>query len=243
MSTFYYWLPVEGPTNSAKLLERLRACGLGYAFDGQPTKVGSERGPDGMRGVVCCQVASQTHKTGYYPESQTWKKVPGTDVWCGIYTAAMPTADDLTRKEQVSGEWVSTEDGNNWLAPKARRWFEYEGALRWTYNLPQCMTLDEEGQWVTGGIKAKFKHLWELACAYESADADADGTYSFTVDQLNRLAIAALQVNYRIGDIELDILGIFDQEFRQRLIDVLLDVEAIVAWSKKNRMDHDGGSS
>jgi hypothetical protein len=243
MATFYYWLPCDGPTNSAKLLERLRACGLGYAVEDRITSRGSDHGPDAMRGVVICNGPNQDGKLGYWPDQQTWKHVPGTDAWCGMFTADPPKAGDLARKEQVTGEWVQTEDGNAWLAPKARRWFEYEGTLQWALNLPQCLTLGDDGKWMPGGLKAKHKRVWEMARAYESAESRDDGTYAFTTDQLNDLAVASIQVNYRIGAVELDLLGIFDQEFRDRLVNVIIDIDTALEWSKKNEQALAGGSS
>ena len=82
MTTFFYWLASDGPsTNTAKLLERMRAAGLGYAVEDRITSRASDRGPDAMKGNVVCYGGNQDGKLGYWPEEQTWKKVPGCDVW------------------------------------------------------------------------------------------------------------------------------------------------------------------
>jgi hypothetical protein len=45
--------------------------------------------------------------------------------------------------------------------------------------------------------------------------------------------VAALQVNYRVAAIELDMLGVFDIEARDQIIDALLDNATWRAWAKK----------
>jgi hypothetical protein len=243
MSCFYYWLPAaKQPTNSAAIIKSLRESGLGYAIDSRITSRTSDRGPDGQRGVVVCAGDNVEGRLGWWPDEQTWKRIPGTELWCGMFTADRPKPDDLARTELVTGEWLTFDDGSTWMVPKARRWVEHEGKLLWVMNLPQCLTLDEDGQWVQGGIKAKYQRLWELATAYEST-ADTDGVYRFTLSQLNELAISTLQVNYRIGPVEIDLLGVFDETIRHRIIDVLLDVATVVEWSKKNEQALAGGSS
>lgn len=241
--TFFYWLPFDRqPTSSAAIIEAMKRNGLAYALDDRPTHRTVDSGPDGRRGVVVRNGENKDGRLGYFTDVQTWRRVPSIDAWCGMFKDDRPTPDDLARKEMVAGDWVRFDDDSSWLVPKARKWFELDGQLRWINNLPQCLTLNDEGQWVQGGIKAKFKRLWDLAVAYEET-ADADGKYLFTVEQLNEMAVATLQVNYRIGSTELDMLGVYDESIRGRIIDVLLDVTTLVEWSKKNEAARDGGTS
>jgi hypothetical protein len=251
MSTFYYWLASDSQsTNSAKLLERLRAEGLGYAVEDRITSRGCDRGPDGMKGVAVCHGGNQDGQLGYWADRQTWKKIPGSTVWCGMYTADPPRPDDLARAEQISGEWLALDDGHRWLAPKARRWLEIDDRLFWDYNLPRRMSLSEHGLWQPGNVKPKYVRLWQLATEYEAAASAAlaqsvedEGTVRFSFDEIDLLAISALQVNYRIGPVELDLLGIYDDASRQRIIDVLLDNATWAMWVKKKLADQAGGSS
>ena len=241
MTTFFYWLAADGPsTNTAKLLERMRAAGLGYAVEDRITSRASDRGPDAMKGNVVCHGGNQDGKLGYWSEEQTWKKVPGCEVWCGMFSGDRPAPDDLARAEQVTGEWLTLDDGRRWLAPKARRWLEIDDRLLWNYNLPRRMTLTDDGLWEPGAVKPKYERLWNLATSYESAASEAianaaegDGSVRFAFENLDELAIGALQVNYRVGAVELDLLGVYDDSLRQRLIDVLLDNATWQVWAKK----------
>lgn len=251
MTTFYYWLPTERPaTSTSQVLSDLHAAGLSYATENRVTCRGSDKGPDGKRGVVVCHGGNPDGKLGWWPDSQTWKRVPSTDVWCGMFTDDRPTPDDLARGEQVTGEWLTFDDGRNWLAPKARRWREFGDHLLWEYNLPRCLELADDGTWQPGGVKPKYERLWRLATAYEQAVAEAfseasedDDHVRFTFDEIDSLAIGALQVNYRVNATELSMLGVYDLETRQRLIDVLLDNATWQRWVKKKLADQTGGSS
>jgi hypothetical protein len=78
-----------------------------------------------------------------------------------------------------------------------------------------------------------------------SAASDEDGSVRFAFDGIDTLAIGALQVNYRVGPVEMDLLGIYDDGVRQQLIDVLLDNATWQKWVKKKLADVAlaGGSS
>jgi hypothetical protein len=244
MSGFLYWIPIDRSTNSAALLKRLAEAGLAYAFDDRLTSRTCDKGPDGARGVTVIRGGNEDNALGYWPERQRWRQVPGMDIWCGVYADAMPTPRDVERDDQVPGQWLKLDDGQQWLAPTARRWVPDGGELAWTHGLPQRLTLSDEGTWVTGGVKPKYQRLWDLSVRYLTATEDEDGIIRFTVDELNDLAISALQVNYRVGPIELDMLGVFDETARRQVIRALLDLQTLDEWiAKKNAGGLGGGST
>jgi hypothetical protein len=133
----------------------------------------------------------------------------------------------------------------------ARRWHEMNGQILWDYNLPRRMELTDEGLWVPGAVTARYGRLWTLAMAYEDAAQaalenapDSDDSIRFAFEQIDELAVGALQVNYRVGPIELDCLQVYDMGFRQQVIDVLLDAKTWQTWVKKKLAEAaaDGGS-
>jgi hypothetical protein len=250
MTTFYYWYPSERPfTSSAALLSALRQAGLGHALEDRITPRTCDKGPDGQKGTVACCGSNQDGRLGYWPEQQVWKQIPGSVAWCGMFSGDRPTPGDLARPDQITGEWLTLDDGHPWLVPKARRWVALEDRLLWDLNLPRRLTLADDGTWTPGNVKPKYERLWQLATAYTEADAkaqetaDDDGAYRFSFEQIDELAIGALQVNYRVGPIELDLLGVYDDASRRRIIRVLLDGATWEAWVKKKLADLSGGSS
>lgn len=233
--SFYYWVPDQRATIQR---EQLHAYGLSYAIEDRHTARGCDNGPDKRHGVVVCHGDNRNGKLGYFPELQQWKQIPSSDVWVGVYLDAKPRPDDLSRADQITGRWLTLDDGNRWLCPMARRWVEMDSRLLWDYNLPRRLTLNEEGVWLPGEVKPRYEKLWQLAMAYEDvaakAAANTDGdVVRFTFDDIDGLAIGALQVNYRVGPVELDLLGIYDDQARQAIVRVLLDADTREEWIKK----------
>lgn len=227
MSLFYYYIPTEKRKLSIEECER---AGIGYALAGRKTDRGCTKGPDNGHGVVVCHGDNRDGKLGYFPEQQTWKKVPGSDVWCGMYTADKPTPADLIRETPISGQWVKADDGSQWLAPTARRYAEEEDRLVWAHNLPRRLTLGDEGEWQPGDVMPQYQELWQLCVKCEEALL---GESEETVDT-NHVAVTALQANYRIAAIELDLLGVFTETFRDRVVETLMDLRTWLDWAKKN---------
>lgn len=245
--SFLYWFPklMAKPT-----AEQIGDAGLTYALS-RCTARGVTSGPDSDRGLVVVEGGNDDGKLGYYPDRQTWRRMPQREQWVGYYTDAKPAPRTLARAEQISGRWITADDGSQWLAPIARRWQEMNGQVLWDYNLPRRMELGEDGRWLPGGVTARYERLWMMAMAYEEAAraalAEAPGSddcVRFVFDDIDVLAIGALQVNYRVGPVELDCLGVYDMAFRQRIIDVLLDTETWSGWIKKKlaAAGQDGGS-
>lgn len=230
---FLYYLPGRGP--DIKLAD-VRALGLGYAFDEQLTPRQCLRGPDNGSGVI---IAASDQRVGYYQGQQDWRPIPHSSAWIGLYRDERPAPADLARTELLDGLWIKCDDGHSWLVPKARRWEEFDGECYSVCGLPQRLSLTAEGQWQLGAVKSRYEQLWRWVCAYEQAFAEAvqahhDGdVVRFTFDAINDMAIAALQANYRVAAIELDLLGIYDLQARERIVDALLDVATWRAWVKK----------
>ena len=74
MSCFYYWLPEVAPSIK---LEEICTKGLGYALEDKHTARGCNNGPDGSHGSVVCHGDNRDGKLGYWPDVQTWRRVPG----------------------------------------------------------------------------------------------------------------------------------------------------------------------
>ena len=115
---------------------------------------------------------------------------------------------------------MTLADREDWLVPVARHaWGEPA--------FPRLRVLDDDGSPAWGDVREDLRDLWGAACrAWEALDqallgeepaadlADAD---------LFRLSVGALALNYRLGPVEVDFLGLFTDEIERRVLLAVLD--------------------
>lgn len=247
MAGFLYYLPgpVEGVT-----LDDARKAGIGYAFDSQNcTAAGVHANglDEGRQGVIVAD-PNRVESIGLYPDKQTWRKLPGREVWAGFYTDDRPTPADLARKNQLNGHLVTLLDGNEWLCPVARGAAEEDGALVWYHALPVLSKLNDSGQFEAGDVVDQHSRLWDVAAHWfdvrMGALAESDGeTVAFSFDGLHKVAIEALAVNYVIWPVECDLLGLLTEQLAVEILDVLIDMPTRYELLKKITDRLDGSPS
>lgn len=254
MSQFIYYLP--GVDRASATPEQLAAFGLGYAFE-HPVCAGVTRGPSdskdepGPSGVVVSESRDGVPPR-YLPDKQTWRRLSSA-AWVGMFSSAPPTPKDLAREKQLGGYLLTLGDGRPWHVPCARRWHDQgDDDPAYLCTLPQGLDYDRDRGWHLGAVKDRYRPLWRLVEAYaaamsaavEAAGADPRVEIKFQFDQLDELAVTALQLNYRISDVELAMLGVYDEEARQRIVDHVLDMPAFEALAKKkaSALVHAAGS-
>lgn len=238
MAQFTYYLPKESKADA----ETISRYGLTYALDPRKRSIGqvSANGPDGGAGLLATMAPDPPK---YDASSQTWRKAPKADYWVGKTTAATIGPEDLARDRMLSGEWIELGDGNEWLAPYARRFDPNEG----TYVQPPGVSsfdFDDEGEWIVGNVRPKYRELWgvatwfwaELAKATEVGDVSLPGA----VDR----SIVALQANYRISKTEAVVLGLLDESTVFAVLGAAVDLSTVREWEdKKKEAAPDGGDS
>ena len=235
MAGFLYNLP--GPTTMG--IEQVRKAGLSYAFDSDRCTCAGvmERGLDGGSGVVAAD-PSRVEQIGLYPDRQTWRKIPGQKLWAGFYTDDRPKPANLERKKRLNGHPVELLDGNKWLCPVARSIGEQDGALVWDYAVPNRSRLNDDGQFEPGEVVEKYAVLWEMASCWndvrKGAFEESDGeTVSFSFDNIHHSAVMALAVNYVVGPVECDLLGLLGQDAAVEILDALIDQPTWIELLKK----------
>lgn len=235
MSQFLYYAPGRHTLSKDDAIN----AGLRYAFDLPPATRVCTTGPDGSGGIL---FSSSEKKLAFRPGAeQQWKRLKESDIWCGMWSDDAPKPQDLQRPSLISGEWITDDRGQMWCAPKARRFEEIEGELLWRYNLPTRLTLDDQFRWVHGDVKPRYRRLWDLAMQYEEkylrAAEQATGresSVSFDFPEASELCFLSLAVNYRIGPIEFDLLGVYDEPFCFAVLDALIDKRRREEfWKKK----------
>ena len=243
MSGFLYYLP--GPCNGVSI-EDVRKAGLGYAFDGRGWSCPGvmAHGPDGGQGSMAAD-PNRVDKVGCYPNEQTSRKIPGLNAYAVLYTDDKPEPNDLARKEQLTGHWVTLADGNEWLCPIARGAVEEDGAIAWTYRVPQVSVLNDAGDFERGGVAEKYIPLWELATRWfdvrMGALLESDGeTVEFSFDGLLKSAVEVLACNYVVDAVECDMLGLLTEENAVAILDALIDMPTRMELLKKIADQHVG---
>jgi len=252
MSGFLYYVPGhERPTVTA---EELRERGIDYAFDGRWTAAAVRGGPDEQHGsIIADQQRVAAERIGYYPQQQTWRRIPASALWIGYYTAERPGPADLIRPEPLEGHLVTLGDGRAWMAPIARAWFEIEQPeehLVWFCKLPEAVTLDDEGNWASGAVVAQYRPLWEIAERWWDAINGADlhvqdkpQRVRFDFEGINDAALLALGTNYRLGRVEVDVLGLFTDQTVHAVLGALIDWPTMEQFLKKKLKTSAAGGS
>ncbi len=243
MSGFLYYLP--GPVEGVSIQD-VRKAGLGYAFDSKGCACPGvlNNSPDGGQGVMAAD-PERVEKIGCYADQQVSRKIPGSNAYAVLYKDSKPGPDDLARKEQLGGHWVTLNDGNEWLIPVARGAVEDDGAIAWTFQVPQRSILNDNGDFERGDVVDQFVPLWDLATKWfdvrMNALLESDGdVIEFSFDGLLKSAVEALACNYVLDAVECDMIGILTEENAVAILDALIDMPTRTELLKKIANQHAG---
>jgi len=236
MPGFLYYIPrLLGPPAD------LIAAGVGHAFESKPVcRQITGNGPDGQGGIVLGD-GRRVPEVGHFPARQRWIKDPSQELWVGVYTdGPLPGPADLLRQKPITGHWLELLDGRQWLVPVARQYQEEDGELRWAHNLPRRLSRAEDGTWQSTAIVPRYQAIWDLAERWECGKRDAARSagaaaedVSFRFDDVVNGGIAALAVNYLVGPVEVDLLGLLSIDLATEVLDALCDLPTRFAWFKK----------
>lgn len=257
---FIYAIPKHaGPVTRATF----KALGLDYALsEGNPDYLPVPSGPSGLP----CVVAMPQPPAGvgqppvaYQPDDQVWTEGPKDEAGAcayhiGYWKTAKPTPAHLARKRQVDGEMIAFDDASQWLIPVARS--NVKGRFS---TLPTAIVLGTDGKMWQRRPLEKYLSLcvdaemvWDTLLGVEpedeaerADDTDPDGEAEtekpkkpgINLQESMRIAIAALQVNYRVGPHELSLLEPTDTDLRtvlHALVDFPAFVRMAVARQKKD---------
>jgi len=242
MSGFVYFLPDR---NGRPADADLVAAGLAHLVPAGPCRQVTA-GPGGAAGVVFAAAATDSRGVGFWPDRQTWRKVPGGPAWCGMFhhPELPPAPADLARPDALPGHTVRLADGRAWVVPLARALAEEDETLTAYQALPQTTTVDEDGRWQPGGLLPRFETLWAAALGWWGAKTAADvdtapagegARATLDFDGLHDAALLALATNYRLGKAEVALLGLFSQPAVVDVLDALVDWPVLVRWLKKKQ--------
>lgn len=163
-------------------------------------------GPGGHSGAMLVALPVDQEppvRLRYAPDFQTWHNF-GNGLWVGLDTEYQPTPADLRRhRKLISGYTVALAPGPM-VVPVIRN---PDGGS----SLPTAWRYNAAGQ-IEEEVIAAYRDLWESGQAvldlYGSDLAAASVDKTWAVDR----CLAALGLNYRVGRIEQNLLGLVDSE-------------------------------
>ena len=220
MSGFLYFLAGHktGPINASVL----DSYGLSHIGDSTELISGQvlANGPDGQAGhIVGHRENWKTTEVKQTPQIR-WQKcpiIPPSETepkykqgYVGyLPDKPLPKPDDLLRAEQVPSHPTTMHDGSVWLLPIAR-------------DLPRVFGVDAEtGALTTKQVQPKHSRIWELQQDWlEFHSAEPEGAYG----RYDELVAVCFGANYRVGLVELSLLGCLGDGFVDKVIYTLLDI-------------------
>lgn len=237
---FLYFYPGK---LTAEVSEQIKRH-IGYAIDGGKTERKRElqHGPAGEpAGYLFADQSFDADRFKLDIENQYWRRIPNTPAWVGMYRGDKLEPSLLQRSEMVDGVAVHLADDTIWQVAYARRFVELDGGNINVYcPLPRTLELQDDGQWTPTKIAPRFRRLAEIAERYNTAANNAciesDGkaeTVRFEFLEIDELAVAGLQANYRIGAAELAFFDCYDIQARQRIVSAIMDDATLRAWTQK----------
>lgn len=201
------------------------------------------KGPGGKSGVLVTifpPSGQAPKRLGYYPEFQRWTRLQD-DLWIGLDNEEPPRPQDLlraTRKRDAAGRPAplhagyspTLADGEAWTIPVVRRpplllesgWEESD--------LPHDIGWDESGRFAQT-LKIEYQAIWEeagqLCGQFFGPDGDLAEETTLTVEDGLRRAIRLLQLNYRYGRHEQNVLHAIDRSNVFFILGIALDLPTV----------------
>ena len=144
--------------------------------------------------LICALPADRTFPIPlrYEPARQTWKDCGG--YWMGYVTESPPHPETLQRDKTLDGYTYVLGDGREYLCPIVRR-------MLYKPMLPCGMHFN--GETFERQVKPDWEEIWNQSANWSKRMNDHDRATA---------AVTCLQINYRVGPFEIDVLGAFSDE-------------------------------
>lgn len=252
---FLYFVSGVKDTRASKP-GQMAAWGLGYACERKPlARDVLTGGPDGQQG--CIVADERVDGLGYHKNEQTWRQIPpalladdAPPIWVGHKKNQLPAPRDLQRDSMIDGHWVELLDKQRWCAPAA---FATDVDIAENdpqkIALPAVARLGEDGRWHLCDVAPDYRRLYEVAIDFwkhwSGAEYDPQKqTLTFDMGGSYQAAVLCLQTNYRVADVECDLLGLLDTECVVEILKALIDWPTMRQWlQKKTGAGPAGGDS
>jgi hypothetical protein len=235
MSGLIYFIP-NRPAVSEQDVKNL---GLQNIFGDSSPPYHAGTGPEGVSGAFTWVRGSipegEESAYAHHDEAkQTWLKCAGGKFWIGYWNDRKPGPEQLSRPFRYGGYNVTLGDGNRWCIPVAH-------LLSGSTTFAVKRTLDENGNWVDGGVEDKFADLCARAARLiQPSEKDDDKLEDEFEDQfIDQLACDAIAANHYVGKWEAALLELMtnlnvDNIMADSILGALVDMPSRLDALKKN---------
>jgi len=162
----------------------------------------------------------------------------------GKFAIALDTESEFNtdclfrKKNAISSHPWQDWSGNTWQIPIAQRWVDSQGNPALTNNLPQFLSVNENGDWVYGGVLPRHENLWKLAMDFHSerlrASEESTGdTISIRLPSLDDIANVVFGANYRVSKYELGFLKVLMASSNYEIMKLVTDEPGFAELQKK----------
>jgi hypothetical protein len=184
--------------------------------------------PSGKSGGVFADPDRLDGKSvGYWPDQQTWKKLPTVEgrpeLWVGYFNDAKPRPSDLLRKNALPSRASYELGGHHWKIPQLT---ELDDKGQGDCCLPAPEDYDDEGNLHTIAPTGEDGELWEFihplalaVCGFVESE--------YTIDDYREGAMRLLRRNYVVQMPELQVLGCL---FRDDRYENIIIASCRAAW-------------
>ena len=205
MSAFLYFIKDHsGPV----LPGDLEKYGIAYAFDDEQPAIQLHQSPLGKGVLLYDELTIAPYTAKYLAAEQTWVQHDHPSVQVGMYTTGCPQEETLRRTGLISGHNVKMAD-QQWMVPLVRVHISPEGPREGPTRLPR-RRIRMDGTWTDGPVQPLYEPLRALGDSfYDAWMHHVSESSGLSWDTPEDDAVALLQVNYKIGPVEADMLGLF----------------------------------
>ena len=235
MSGFLYFIP----TLQSASKEDISKAGLNpvfgsSSFDFRSTSLGPTKKSGAIIVIKSSNPEAKTPQVGYFPEKQDWQESMSKKFWIGKEKENPPKPIDLQRKELIDGHLTRLEDGNECLVPAARIF--PQGT-----TLPQSLILGPNGELVQeilpkfAQLGKKADELWIEFQREQGMLPKENAAEPIGLKARWDIAIAALAVNYKIGQDEVSFLRILTTENLSRILAAIIDIPVLISVVKASK--------
>lgn len=198
--TLYIPLPESSPAEAQTPAELLAEVGCAHLAADLQTPQHTSQGPDGAAGWLLHWMTSQGRV--HRPQVDQWipaaacDDLPAARYWIGVDTHALPTPQDLQRRNLFAGSPVTLGDDRDWIIPRET-------------ELPHQVRLLDDGskQFIP---YRQFHEMHILSAQWRQALQAAVRGHRFIEKELTSYVDHALQINYRtLPELTHNILGLY----------------------------------